>query len=271
MSRWQRGGTFLYILGGEKNHAHAAACWIADYEGSRDNSAENPEVVQQPYVFEKRDVTMGGHHTMSQKEHITVDLQESMSYLTSEVDQEEVINTRFYQKYKTYIKTLAEWHEPVDLLGSSVPDELKPLSEAIIREICIHAIHQQRCENYVQLTGLVSLTGVGEARRFNRIIIIANIIRRFNLWGLLKRNEELALELDKSGRKKRPIKRLQGSPKTRLFLQYLDAVCADIDTTKEKIGVSKWKQVRERLGNIGKKTSAAEQNARLKQFEKAIK
>ena len=59
--------------------------------------------------------------------------------------------------------------------------------------------------------------------------------------------------------------------KTRLFLQYLDAVCADIDTAKEKIGVSKWKQVRERLGNIGKKASAAERNARLKQFEKAIK
>ena len=268
-SKWQKGSTFHYILGGDKYHAHAAASWIMDYDGTRDlvDVESDASEVRLPYAFPNRVVEMGGHHTMTRKKSIKVNLQDSMSYLTSELDREEIHNSPFVKKYKRYIQILADWHEPVDLLGDSVPKELEPLQEAIIREIYIHAIHQQRCENYVQLTGLISQTGVGETRRTNRAIIVANIIRRFNLWGLLKRNEELAKELDKLGNRKKPIKRLQGAPKIRLFLQFLDMICEEIDEAKVEIGDSKWKQICKRLGSIAKKASQVDREARLKKFK----
>ncbi len=186
-----------------------------------------------------------------------------MVYLTSEIDREEIINIPFVKKHWSLIKTLSE-QPPVDLFGESVPEDLKELTEAVWTQICIHAIHQQRCENYVQLAGLISLTGVGEIRRTNRAIIIATIIRKFNQWGLQQRNEELK----KQG--KPPIKRLQGSPKTRLFLQFLEKFCEEADAAKEEIGCDTWKKISKNLGKGDTKASAKERSDKLKKFEKDL-
>ena len=92
------------------------------------------------------------------------------------------------------LELLASLDEPVDLLGNDCPAELKPLSDAIWSQIAIHAIHQQRCENFVQLAGLIALAGGGEARRSCRAIIVASIIQRFNQWALADQNAELKAE-----------------------------------------------------------------------------
>ncbi|KAL7549953.1 hypothetical protein ACHAWF_013218, partial [Thalassiosira exigua] len=121
-----------------------------------------------------------------------------------------------------------------------------------------------RCENFVQLAGLIASTCVGEARRTCRAIVIAAIIRRFNQWGLFQRNAEL-----KSANKP-AVKRLQGSPKTRLFLQYLDSFLAKADEAKCELGEEVWKEVFERLSKTDKKASEAERTEALHQFERDL-
>ena len=63
----------------------------------------------------------------------------------------------------------------------------KDYSDLVVAIICClvnHANHQQRCENYVQATGLIFQTNIGEARHTIRTIIVSVINRRFNAWGL---------------------------------------------------------------------------------------
>ena len=62
------------------------------------------------------------------------------------------------------------------------------------KQICAHSSHQQRCENYVQLTGCFSKTGVGEVRRSCRALMIGVLIRRFNTWALDRYNRKLKKE-----------------------------------------------------------------------------
>ena len=48
------------------------------------------------------------------------------------------------------------------------------------KALSAHAIHQQRCENHVQLAALVAATNVGEDRRTWRAIALSCIMRVFN-------------------------------------------------------------------------------------------
>ena len=78
-----------------------------------------------------------------------------------------------------------------------------PFIDSIIwQEVSIHAHHQQRCENYVQMSNLVSKTMVREARRTWRAIIVSTIIRRFNQWAV----DRAAVEF-KSNEKKKEMMR----------------------------------------------------------------
>ena len=51
------------------------------------------------------------------------------------------------------------------------------LVDGIWRTISIHAHHQQRCENFVQMSALIARTMVGEARRTWRAIAISATIK----------------------------------------------------------------------------------------------
>ena len=42
--------------------------------------------------------------------------------------------------------------------------DYEPLLDGIWKDIGIHSHHQQRCENYVQMSALIAKTLVGEAR-----------------------------------------------------------------------------------------------------------
>ena len=70
----------------------------------------------------------------------------------------------------------------------------------------------------MQLTGLLAKTGVGQVRRTARAILIGLLHRRFNPWGLEKKNAMRKEEGEK------PVKSLRGRDKMALFFQYLDEV-----------------------------------------------
>ena len=158
------------------------------------------------------------------------------------------------EKHYDSLELLASLNEPVDLLGDDCPTELKSLSDAIWSQIAIHAIHQQRCENFVQLAGLIALTKVRDAHRSCCAIIIAAIIRRFNQWALEQRN----LELKSEG--KPVVKRLQGSVKTRLFLDYLDDFMDTAKVARVELGDVAWKELFERLATTNGKASKRERD-----------
>ena len=173
---------------------------------------------------------------------ITVNLRESMEYLTNEIDRTDIVNNKFVMQYWDCIAYLAASETPVDLLGGNLAEPLRPLSEGIWKQILVHAVHQQRCENYVQLSGLIALTGVGEARRSCRAVIVSDVIRRFNQWGLDQRNTYLKTK------NKAPVKRLQGVHKTQLFLEYSDTFFVGVDNTKHKLGTNVIQELTSRVG-----------------------
>ena len=60
-------------------------------------------------------------------------------------------------------------------------EDFEPLLNGVWQDIVIHAMHQQRCENFVQMDALIAKTLVGEARRTWLAIAVSTIIRQFNL------------------------------------------------------------------------------------------
>ena len=145
--QWHSPGILHYILGGNQHLAQALCCWRVD---------NGPD----KYTFPYREVTLDDHHKMTHGD-VVVNIRDIMRYLAGKVDRADVRDGRFVKHNWASIAYLATLDTSVDVLGDQVPDKLRPLFGAIWCQIAIHSIHQQRCEQYVQLTRLISITGVG--------------------------------------------------------------------------------------------------------------
>ena len=197
------------------------------------------------FVFSNETITLDEHHGES----VQIGLRQAMEYITSKCDRSVVLEQPFIQQNMQLIKLLSEHtgSEPVRLFDFKQEslstnrkvfdkstwggEDYTELAVAIICGLVNHANHQQRCENYVQLMGLIAQTNIGEVRRTVRAIIIGSIIRRFNAWGLKKLQSSKSLWKNKN---KMP-NRLTGSNKTYLFLEYLDQYFHDIDRANDAI------------------------------------
>ena len=84
VAQWRSPKLIHYMLGGCKHHAHAFARWLMDCEGQSMN-----DVLEAPYEFPNRQVVLGKHHKMTHGD-VVVNLRESMEWLTSELDREEI-------------------------------------------------------------------------------------------------------------------------------------------------------------------------------------
>ena len=56
-------------------------------------------------------------------------------------------------------------------------EDFEPLLNGVWQDIMPHAMHQQQCENFVQMAALIAKTLVGEARRTWQAIAVSTIIR----------------------------------------------------------------------------------------------
>lgn len=267
VAKWLGSTTHHYILGGDKYHAREWARWMINYRENVRGADEENEGLDDAFTFTNVEVELGDHHKMTHG-CVKVNLRESMEWITSEADREIILKDDFVDKNWDLIEKLAVSEEPINLLGllrKELRSELKDLAETIFGEVCVHSNHQQRAENYVQLSGLLSLTGVGEVRRTCRAISIAAIIRRFNIW---------ALEISNARRLKEDedtVKRLQGSEKDALFLRYLHRFFGEVDEAIDALGEERWKQLNERLTSSDAKASALDRDALLMEFERALK
>jgi hypothetical protein len=68
--------------------------------------------------------------------------------------------------------------------------EFEALRCGILRYIGIHAHHQQRCENFVQMAALIAKTRVGEKRRTWRGFCHSVLLRLVKMHSVARRKKE---------------------------------------------------------------------------------
>lgn len=96
-----------------------------------------------------------------------------------------------------------------------------PLLDGIWRSICVHAHHQQRCENFVQLAALIAKTKVGEVRRTWRAIAMSVSNRPFNTYAVEKKRAK-----EEDPKKKKEIKRVEGAMRIAYLSEFVDELLA---------------------------------------------
>ena len=270
--KWLSDSLIVLVFGGDPHHAQCLTEWLVHYEEHVRHSEEDEFF---PYEFPNKEVTLGHHHQMSEDEPIKVNLRDSMAYITSEIDREIVMKDPFIIKNWNLIKELAEVPQVVHLFdktedGKAIDKsswggvDFAHLVVSVLTDLIPLSNHQQRCENYVQLSGLLSKTGVGEVRRSCRVIMIGAIIRRFNSWALQEKHKMHA----KEGKTK--VKRLQGSDKTFLFLNFITGFFKRSDKAKQAISNDRYKKICDRIRDSDKKSSAVERSNKLKVFERVL-
>ena len=277
-SKYLSSNILHYTLGGDRYHAREFAQWLVDYKDSTSLSDTQTQDVEdeddglnfelEACTFRDITITLDSHHTMTHGP-VKMNLRKSMQYITAEADRAEILEDEFVDRNFDLIRELAEQEDPInliDLMILKVEGKWHPLATAIWREICIHSNHQQRCENYVQLSGLLALTGVSEDRRSCRAISVAAIIRRFNQWALGEWNKRKAAEDPPLP----PVARVQGAPKNMLFFEFLDDFFKDVDAARQMFGKEKWKVINAKLSSSKHKASTVERNKSMERFEKSL-
>ena len=275
VAKWTSTEIVHYVLGGDPHHTKEFARWLVHHhhinnESSSDDDEDEMMVVE--FAFEDKRVTLGHHHRRYRGDvalDMELNLRDSMNFMTRNVDPLDILNDPFIKRNWTHIMALADEDEEttaVDIWDKSSQasfSKYKHFREDIIRTICIHSSHQQRCENYVQLCGLISKTGVGEVRRTCRAIINSIIHRRFNLWALQRSNERRKKEGNT------PVMRVQGSERMTLFQTFIDGFFKKVEKAKA-YAPDLWKTVRQRLSNGSTKASNKERLNRMRTFHKSL-
>ena len=144
--------------------------------------------------------------------------------------------------------------------------DYEPLLDGIWKDIGIHSHHQQRCENYVQMSALIAKTLVGEARRTWRAIALSAVMRPFNQKAV---DEKRAAEKDTVKRKK--IRRVEGYDRIKFFSTFIDKHLRSVDTARGQISDETYIAIRESIGKKGDKVSAEEQKELEDEFEMSLK
>ena len=143
--------------------------------------------------------------------------------------------------------------------------DYEPFIDSIWRVIAIHAMQQQRCENWVQLAALVSKTRVGEKRRTWRAIALT-IIRQFNQLTLdFRRSQETDPE------KKKKVRRARGAPRTEGLSDTLDEFISNVAYARESLGPEICNGVMESLQSSSNKASAKESKKMIDRFKRSAK
>ena len=269
VAKWTSTEIVQYCLGGDPHHAKEFARWLIHHQNNKDASSSSTSKPVE-FSFEKKRVTLGEHHRRYHGDtvlDVNIDLQDSMHFITKNADPIAILKDPFIERNWAHIESLATESNAVNIWDKSSAllfEKYAPFRLDIIFSICIHSSHQQRCENYVQLCGLLSSTGVGEVRRTCRAIINSILHRRFNLWALRHANEKRK----KNG--KDPVMRLQGAERMTYFQRFAKKFFKKADKAK-RFKPELWTSVRDRLSNGSVKASNMERLNRMKQFHESLK
>jgi len=130
----------------------------------------------------------------------------------------------------------------------------------------IHAAHQQRCENYVQMAALVSKTLVGEKRRTWRSICQSVIMRPFNMQALERRVEE---DSEKGSEFKG--RRVRGRHRIQYFLDWMRRFVKEANAAKQTLGAERVEVLRLSIDDETQKVGAKENEELANQISVEVK
>lgn len=203
------------------------------------------------YTFDDDDVELGDHDTLTRGP-VQINVRECMEYITANADLNIIRNDPFVMKYWSYIKKLAMADEVVCLFdifddvftpgsidkSTWADEDYEPLLDGMWQDILPHAHHQQRCENYVQMTALISKQLAKEARRTWRVIAVSTLIRHFNLWAIKIRQKE-----ETNQTKKDNTKWVEGWYRIKLFSIFVRDFMKDVQQARSLISDDRYKEI----------------------------
>ena len=163
---------WVYLIGGSPKLAQMLLQWIM--------CAGDGDVPMAEYVFESEDIVL--QHQGCDDEQVSVNTREIMKYLTELADPEDPLKDPLIANKKDLWFEMASADVVVDLFNTSTwnGSDYEPLLDLVHKIIVPHALHQQRCENFVQLAALVASNNTGEGRRSYRAAGLSCIVRSFN-------------------------------------------------------------------------------------------
>jgi hypothetical protein len=171
-------------------------------------------------------------------------------------------------------KHLADWRrfseaaDDVDLFEKETWPEgqdFTMLKDLVISEIVPLASHQQRIENYMQMAGHISKTGVDEKRCTWRAICQVAFRRPFR---------EKALERVRATKvtqeEKAKVRRVRGQKLLQHLSEEVTEFLDKCDVAREQLGDDRVKKIKEGLKDKDNKTSADQTNAKIQSIRRAI-
>ena len=219
----------VYMVGGDPTLAKHLLQWLWAADNGEDMAS---------YVFPSETITLK-HQGASDDTAIQIDTRECLKYLTAKADPHTILEDPLINDHKQLWWKMANADGTVDLFDEATwnGEKFEPLLDLVHQLIVIHALHQQRCENHVQLAALVASTNVGEDRRTWRAIILSCIMRIFNKKAL---DAKRAKEPDP--KKKLKIKRVEGAERIEEYADHCDARNSVIDeewTPEDDVNMNK--------------------------------
>ena len=117
-----------------------------------------------------------------------MDSRQRMEYLTELADAKAMLCDTLLSVHKDLWWKMAFADDVVDLFDSETWStvDYEPLVDLVHHKIAPHALHQQRCENHVQMAALTASNNVGEGRRSDRANALSYIMRAFNRKAVLE-------------------------------------------------------------------------------------
>ena len=157
----RKSGIVVYMLGGNSVLARMLLRMLS--------CAKDGDVPMDLYGFDEDEINLW-HHGQDGAP-VAINTRKFMQYITEIADVNEMLaDPLIVCQWDLWMK-MAFAEEVVDLFDedSWAGVDYTPLVDLVHQWIATHPLHQQRCENYVQLAALVASTNVSEGRRLDRL------------------------------------------------------------------------------------------------------
>mmetsp|Transcript_31076 Transcript_31076/g.74102 ORF Transcript_31076/g.74102 Transcript_31076/m.74102 type:complete len:1200 (+) Transcript_31076:150-3749(+) len=259
----------VYLVGGNSSVAIQFLKWLKHCE---ENDGDMDD-----FQFSDEDVTLmhhGSHYTDGAKANLKIMLE----FLVADADPSKILKDPLITSNKVLLWQMVD---DEDELEFDLWDEntwtncYDPIVDMVHKRIAIHPIHQQRCENHVQMAALVASTSVNEVRRTSRCIALSGILRPFHQAALKEANEIRAIEnewLESQNKEKKAgeVDRVAGSLRMMLLGDYVDAYSEKVEDTMADVPDEMLRKVFDLVTNKNSKISAKMVDEKVKRYKESM-
>ena len=138
--------------------------------------ANDGDVSMDSYVFEEEEINLLRHGQDGSP--VKINARKFMEYLTKDAAVNDMLRDPLVVCQWDLRMKMAFAEDVVDLFDNDSWKgvDYTPLVDLVRQRIANHPLHQQRCENHVQIAGLVASTNEGEGRRSDQSNVLKFIM-----------------------------------------------------------------------------------------------